>query len=103
MNIEGAVWKFSHSEQAVPALRALPHGVWLGMAGLEVLCCIGLVVPALSARLGFAAPLAAAVIAAEMLLFCGLFAVSGARTYGQVVYWLVVAVVCAFVVYGRFV
>src|SRR3954453_24196439 len=28
-----AVWKFSNSEQTVPALNAIPHGVWLARCG----------------------------------------------------------------------
>ncbi len=33
----GAVWKLSHSEQTVASLSALPHALWLGLSGLEVL------------------------------------------------------------------
>ena len=49
------------------------------------------------------APIAAACIAAEMLLFCGLHMYSGDPNYGHLIYWLVVAGVCAFVDYGRLV
>jgi hypothetical protein len=99
----GAVWKFSNSEQAVPSLSALGHGGWLGLAVVELLCAVGLVVPVLSKPLGSLAPIAAAVIAGEMLLFCALHLRSGDPNHGQMIYWLVVAAVCAFVAYGRFV
>jgi hypothetical protein len=97
----GALWKFSHAEQSVPSLAALPHGVWLAMAVVELLCALGLILPAVSKRLGILVPIAAAYVIAEMLLFCGVHLASGSATHGELVYWLVVAVVCAFLVYGR--
>jgi hypothetical protein len=48
-----------HSEQTVPSLSAIPHGVWLAMSVVDLLCSVALI--------------------------------------------LVVAAVCAFIVYGRFV
>jgi hypothetical protein len=99
----GAAWKWSNSEQTVPSLSALPHGAWLAMSVLELACVVGLLVPAVSKRLGRLAPIAAVVIGAEMLVFCVIFLTAGARTYGEVVYWLVVAAFCAFLAYGRLV
>lgn len=99
----GAGWKLSNSEQAVPSLKAIPHEVWLAMAVFELLCSLGLVLPALNKPLAILAPVAAVCIAAEMLLFCGLHIRSGDANYGHVIYWLVVAAICAFIAYGRFV
>jgi hypothetical protein len=99
----GAVWKFSNPAQTVPSLGAIPHGVWLSMSFIELLCALGLVLPAFNKSLGFLAPVAAVLIAAEMLLFCVLHLHSTEASYGPMVYWLVVAVVCAFVAYGRLV
>jgi DoxX-like family len=99
----GALWKFSNSEQTVPSLKAIPHGVWLALCVLELLCSLGLVIPALNKRLAILAPIAAVCIAAEMLLFSGLHIDSGAANYGPMIYWLVVAAICAFIAYGRFV
>lgn len=97
----GAVWKFSNSEQSIPSLNRLPHGVWLALSGVELLCSLGLVL-AYFAPLGILAPIAAVVIAAEMLLFCGLHFYSRAKGYGQVIYWLGVAVIAGFIAYARF-
>lgn len=97
----GAVWKFSNSEQAVPSLNAIPHGVWLAMIGLELLCSLGLFLPVVYRPLAILAPIAAALIALEMLLFSGVHLYSGSADYGHLVYWLVVAALCAFIVYGR--
>lgn len=100
----GAVWKFSHTaEQTMPSLKAIPQGVWLTMSVFELLASLCLVLPALYKPLGILAPIAAVYIAAEMLLFSALNISSGNATYGHVMYWLVVAIICAFIAYGRFV
>jgi hypothetical protein len=101
--VMGAVWKFSNSEQTVPSLNAIPHGVWLAMSVFELLCSLGLILPAISKPLAILTPIAAAGIGAEMLLFCGLHIYSGDANRGHLVYWLVVTAVCALIVYGRFV
>src|SRR5262245_44288510 len=101
--VMGAVWKFSHSERAVPSLKAIPHGAWLAMSVFELVCSLGLILPAFSTPLAILAPIAAAGIAAEMLLFCGLHVGSGETKHGPVIYWLVVAAFSAFIAYGRFV
>ncbi|MEP9389582.1 DoxX family protein [Mesorhizobium sp. KR9-304] len=99
----GAVWKFSNSEQTVPSLSAIPHGAWLALSVIELACVVGLVIPAFYKPLAVLAPLAAIVIAAIMLLYCVLHLLSGDPIHGQLVYWLVVAAVCAFIAYGRLV
>ena len=99
----GAVWKFSNSEQTVPSLNAIPHGIWLAMSSIELFCSLGLILPAFNKSLGVLAPVAAVIIAAEMLLFCVLHIYSGDANYGPMIYWLVVAAICAFIAYGRFV
>lgn len=101
--ITGAVWKLSNSEQAVPSLSAIPHGGWLAMSVFEVLCSLGLILPAFSKRFAILAPVAALGIAGEMLLFSGVHLYSGDPNFGPMTYWLVVAAICAFIAYGRFV
>src|SRR4051794_27033328 len=100
--VMGAVWKLSNSEQAVPSLNAIPHGAWMALIVIELLCSVALVVPALSKRLAIVAPIAASCIAAEMLMFSVVHLNSGDANHGQMIYWLVVAAVCAFIAYGRF-
>ena len=103
--LAGAVWKFSKTaEQTMPSLGAIPQPVWLTMSAVEILCAIALVLPAFSASLGRFAPIGAIVIAAEMLLFCGLHIASGnGSNLGPMIYWLVVAAICGFIAYGRLV
>jgi hypothetical protein len=97
----GAMWKFSNSEEAVPSLKAIPHGIWLTMSVLELLCSLGLILPAFSTRVASLAPIAAACIAGEMLLFCGLHLYSRETNHAPMIYWLVVSAICAFIAYGR--
>ena len=61
----GAVWKFSNSEQTVPSLSAIPHGVWLAMSVFELACVVGLILPALYRPLAILAPIAAVGIGAD--------------------------------------
>jgi K+ transporter len=98
----GAAWKLSHSpEQTMPSLKAIPVGVWQAMAVVELLCCLCLILPVFNKRLAILAPVAVVFIVAEMLLYTGLYVRFGNGGFGPVVYWLVVATVCAFVAYGR--
>lgn len=100
----GAIWKFSKSPfETMPSLKAIPAGVWLTMAVIELLCSAGLVLPALSKPLAVLAPIAAILIAAEMLVLWGVHLSSGATDYGPMIYWLVVAAISAFIAYGRLV
>lgn len=99
----GAFWKFSNSEQSVESLKVIPHGVWMAMMVLELLCSLCLILPVINKSWGIAAPIAAIFIAIEMLAFCALHLASGNGNYGHIVYWLVVAAICAFIAYGRFV
>ena len=99
----GAVWKLSNAAQSVPSLKAIPHGAWMALSVVELLCSLALVLAAFDKRLAILAPIAAACIAAEMLLFSVLHVVSGDAQHGQMIYWLVVAAVCVFFAYGRLV
>ncbi len=99
----GAVWKSSNSEQTLPSLGAIPHGVWQSMSAFELLCAIALVAPLFDKRAAILAPVAAAFVAAEMLFFSGVHLASGSTSITEVAYWLVVAAIAAFIVYGRLV
>lgn len=96
----GAIWKFSHPAQTVPSLNALPQGVWLALGVVELVCSTGLILPLFFKSWGQLAAYGALAIAAEMLLFCGLHLRSGASQHGHLVYWFIVAAICAFIAYG---
>ena len=100
--ITGAIWKFSNSEQAIPSLSSIPHGVWMALIGIEFLCSLCLTLPSVNKNMAILAPVAAACIAAEMLLFTVVHLFSGVTDPSQMIYWLVVAGICSFIAYGRF-
>lgn len=98
----GAVWKFTNSAgQTMPSLGAISDGLWRGMGVVELLISACLIAPAIHRPLAILVPLAAALIALEMLLFCALHLRSGESGAGPLIYWLVVAALCALLVYGR--
>lgn len=97
----GAVWKFSNPTETVPSLSAIPQNVWLSLSVFELLCSLVLILSAFLKPLRRWVPLAAAGIATEMVAFCALHLAAGDETRGPVIYWLVVAALCAFVAYGR--
>jgi len=102
--ITGAVWKFSHTaEQTMPALKVISPNGWLVLAVFELLCALGLILPALYKPAGIFAPLGAIGIATIMLVFCAIELRAGNANMGSITYWLVVIAVCAFVAYGRLV
>lgn len=99
----GALWKFSNSDKVVPSLRAISRRSWLVISVIELLLSLGLVCTAIPS-LVLLTPLAAACVALEMLCFIGVHLYRGfGKVRGPMVYWLVVAVLAAFVTYGRLV
>jgi hypothetical protein len=101
--VMGAVWKFSNSDKVVPSLRGISRGSWLVISVIELILSVGLVATAVPA-LAVVAPISAACIAAEMLGFVGIHLNKGfAKARGPMLYWLGVAIVAAFIVYGRLV
>lgn len=98
----GAFWKFSNSEQSVASLKALPHAIWISMGVIEIICALCLVLPAFIKKMGVSVPLAASFIVAEMLFLCAIHIFSG-ETNNQWIYWIVVAIVCGFLAYSRYV
>jgi len=101
--VMGAVWKFSNSDKVVPSLRGIPRGYWLAISALELLLSVGLVCTAIPGA-ALLAPIAAAGVVLEMLGFIGLHLYKGfGKVRGPLLYWLVVAIVAACIVYGRLV
>ena len=100
--VVGAIWKLANPPQSVPSLQAIPHGAWLALAAIELVCAFGLVLPAMNRKWAIVAPISAAVIAAEMLLFCVVHLASGIADPTRLIYWLVTGALCALLAVGRF-
>jgi hypothetical protein len=101
--IMGAVWKFSNPAQTVPSLNVIPHGIWMTMSVIELICGLALILPAFNKRLAILVPFSVIYIAAEMLFFCLLTIFSVKPDYNHIIYWLIVTAMCAIIAYGRFV
>lgn len=97
----GAIWKFSNPAQNMPSLAAIPPQAWIGLSIIEMVAVVGFLAPVFGPRYGLTPPVAAGVILVEMLLFCVLHLTSGETKHGPLGYWLVVAAVCGFIIYGR--
>lgn len=101
--LTGAIWKFSNSpEKTMPSLKSIPLGIWQAMSVFEILLSICLVLTFYK-PLSHLVPIASGFIAFEMLLFCVLHLASGDKSFAPMIYWLVVAALCGFIAYGRFV
>lgn len=100
--LTGAFWKFTNPSETVPSLQAIPHGGWILLSIIELLCVVALILPGFVKFLGNLVPVAAAIIAAEMVLFIIIHLVAQAPGINEIIYWLVVAVFSAFIAYGRF-
>ncbi len=100
--IAGAFWKFSNPE-TVESLQAIPHSLWTSLSIIEFLCALGLILPLIIKRLAILVPVAALCIATEMILFSVLNILSEYTNTGEIIYWLVVAVICVIIAWGRLV
>jgi hypothetical protein len=102
----GAYKLFQFDELAkVPATAALPRAGWGAIGVLEMLCAVLLIVPIAVNRMPILTPLAAAVLAVEALAL----SVNNARYSLQLavtnplVWTLAMAVMAAFVAWGRYI
>ena len=68
----------------------------------EIICAVGFA-PAFVQPYGYLVAISALAIAAAMVVFCILHLASGAQDFKPMIYWIVVALVCGFVAYGRMV
>ena len=85
----------------VPSFGALPRNVWIALGVLELVCVIGLIVPAALRWQPWLTVAAAAVLAAESLLFIWVHVQS--REVGPIIMSAVLGLLMAFIAYGRMV
>lgn len=95
------VFLFDKVSGDVPSFGALPKGAWNALGVLELVCVIGLIVPAALRWHPTLAPLAAAVLALESLVFIGVHVKY--REKGSILMCIVLGLLMAFIAYGRFV
>lgn len=95
------VFMFEKISREVPSFGALPRGAWMAMGILELLCAIGLIVPAAFHWRPNLTVLAAALLAIESLVFIWVHV-----TYHEIPSLImsgVLGLLMAFIAYGRMV
>ena len=95
------VFMFDKVSQDVPSFGALPRDAWMALGILELVCTVGLVVPAAFHLQPALTVLAAAVLAVESLVFIGVHAKY--RQITPIIMSGVLGLLMAFIAYGRIV
>ena len=90
--------KVSHD---VPSFGALPRRVWMALGIMELVCAVGLIVPAAFHWQPTLTVVAATVLAIESLVFIGVHAKY--REIATIILSGVLGVLMAFIAYGRMV
>ena len=93
------VFMFDKISGDVPSFGALPRGAWMSLGILELLCTIGLIVPAALQWQPRLTIFAAAVLALESLVFVGVHV--RYREVAPMILSSVLGLVMTFVAYGR--
>ena len=95
------VFMFDQVSEGVPSFGALPRQAWMALGILELVCTVGLIVPAAFRWRPALTVVAATILAIESLVFIGVHA-----KYGEITPILVSGVLgllMAFIAYGRMV
>jgi uncharacterized membrane protein YphA (DoxX/SURF4 family) len=95
------VFLFDKVTHDVPSFGALPKQVWMALGILELVCVIGLIVPAALRWLPSLSSVAAAILAAESVLLVWVHVKYRETT--PIVMTAVLGLVMAFIAYGRMV
>lgn len=93
------VFLFDKISGEVPSFGALPREAWMALGILELVCAVGLVVPAALRWQPRLTILAATLLAIESLVFVGVHLKY--REIGSIAMSLVLGLLMAFVAYGR--
>ena len=95
------VFMFDSVSKDVPSFGALPRKVWMALGLLELVCTVGLIVPAAFHWQPQVTVLAAALLAVESLVFVGVHVKY--RETGPTIMCVVLGLLMAFIAYGRMV
>ncbi len=95
------IFMFDRISGDVPSFGALPREAWRTLGIVELVCVVGLIVPAAVSWRPTLTVVAAAVLAFESLVFIGVHAKYG--EIGSIVMSAVLGLVMAFIAYGRMV
>ena len=93
------VFLFDKVSGDVPSFGALPKPAWMALGVVELVCVVGLIVPSALRVYPVLTVVAAAVLAAESLIF--IFVHVKYKEVGPIVMCVVLGLLMAFVAYGR--
>ena len=95
------VFMFEQISADVPSFGALPREVWMALGVMELVCTVGLIVPAAFHWQPRLTVLAAALLAIESLVFIGVHVKY--HELGSILFGAVLGLAMAFIAYGRMV
>jgi hypothetical protein len=95
------IFLFDKISEGVPSFGALPRGVWMALGTIELICVVGLIVPAAFRWKPSLTVVAATILALESLVFIGVHVKYGEIT--PIVMSAVLGLLMAFIAYGRMV
>ena len=95
------VFMFEQISADVPSFGALPREVWMALGVMELVCTVGLIVPAAFHWQPRLTVLAAALLAIESLVFIGVHVKY--HELGPILFSAVLGLAMAFIAYGRMV
>jgi uncharacterized membrane protein YphA (DoxX/SURF4 family) len=93
------VFMFDKVSQDVPSFGALPRNAWMALGILELVCVVGLIVPAAVRWRPGLTVVAATLLAIESLVFVGVHVKY--REMGSIIMVVVLGLLMAFIAYGR--
>ena len=95
------VFMFDKISEEVPSFGALPREVWMALGIVELVCTVGLIVPAALRWKPGLTVVAATVLAIESLVFIWVHVKY--REMAPIVFSIVLGLLMAFIAYGRMV
>jgi uncharacterized membrane protein YphA (DoxX/SURF4 family) len=95
------VFMFEKVSRQVASNNALSREMWMAIGIFELLCAVGLVIPAATGKSPILTPVAAACLAVEGILLAGLH--YRYEEYSPLTFSLALAALAGFVAYGRLV
>lgn len=93
------VFMFEKISEGVPSFGALPRQAWMALGILELVCAVGLIVPAAFHWQPMLTVVAATILAIESLVFVGVH--TKYREIPPIILSSVLGLLMAFIAYGR--
>lgn len=94
------IFKIEDLKKDVASMRALPRGLWAFLGAFGCLAGVALILPGATGILPDVTPLAAAAVAAQSVFISALYLYY--RDFSPLPYSVAMAVMAAFIFYGRF-